>query len=662
MRPKKGIYLLNNNLLGGSMLNIGNSNNFSNIFTGIYSDNSDVNIFNNTFHSINFPSGISVNMLFPTEFSAGILATNLQNTNITNNVKIESNIVNNCRNGIHVSRNIDPTILYNTLTNNPNGVAINVTFLKYSNIAEIKYNNISHYGTGILASRNDKALINIRLNQISWSQFDASSPRTGIRIAGSLFPQEKYLIYHNTIINPNFGINILRLRKPFIKYNTIQNIISSGLVSNIPTGILVTNCRDACIKSNKVSGNTSSPQYVSNIGIHFHTSNNTKVLDDTLSNLGSCIRATYLCPNSSVNRNSFISSYEGISLAVSGYIGPQNGIFSPSDNMWKPNLNHWALPRRVHYSYGSPGEASPLYVNANNGQNTTGVWEDPNLAEGGGHAFKVIPTTGLSTINCGNYVLSPETQISIDEAKKLIDELVNFPEYEEETRENVKRQLVALLSDDSLALTDPEILAFWLEVQSEPLGISNEVQLLTELGEYLAAGILNLSIETLTVMEEVERAARNLQLKIFITDTMTSEDIQQLEEIAFLCPYTHGEGVYIARSLLSVIDPLFEYVNECELDPSFEVRSAQIQQNKTALKIYPNPVQDVLNFELLNLDSDQPVLIQVSDISGRIVLSTSVKVEGSNSIHVGKLESGCYLIKVNTDTVGSFSEKFCIIR
>jgi hypothetical protein len=49
--------------------------------------------------------------------------------------------------------------------------------------------------------------------------------------------------------------------------------------------------------------------------------------------------------------------------------------------------------------------------------------------------------------------------------------------------------------------------------------------------------------------------------------------------------FTHGEGVYIARSLLSVVDPLFEYFNECELDPSFEVRSAQIQKKQTALKI-----------------------------------------------------------------------------
>ncbi len=65
---------------------------------------------------------------------------------------------------------------------------------------------------------------------------------------------------------------------------------------------------------------------------------------------------------------------------------------------------------------------------------------------------------------------------------------------------------------------------------------------------------------------------------------------------------------------------------------------------------------------MLNFESDQPVMVQVSDFSGRTVLTTSVKVEGSNSIHVGKLESGCYLIEVKTDTVGSFSEKFCIIR
>jgi len=141
--------------------------------------------------------------------------------------------------------------------------------------------------------------------------------------------------------------------------------------------------------------------------------------------------------------------------------------------------------------------------------------------------------------------------------------------------------------------------------------------------------------------------------------TNASRHVYSLENI---CPYTHGQGVYIARSLLSVVDPNMVYSHECEFDPNFEIRLAPIVDPKSMLKVFPNPTNDILYFEILNFTTDDAATIEISDISCRIVLSYTTTIDHLNKTDVSKLQSGCYLFKITTKSNESFSEKFCIIR
>ncbi|WP_370001278.1 T9SS type A sorting domain-containing protein [Winogradskyella sp.] len=74
------------------------------------------------------------------------------------------------------------------------------------------------------------------------------------------------------------------------------------------------------------------------------------------------------------------------------------------------------------------------------------------------------------------------------------------------------------------------------------------------------------------------------------------------------------------------------------------------EQVLSTVRLYPNPVEDILNIELGN-----DILIEsvnIIDLNGRVVL-TSTK----NSINTGQLQSGFYAIRIDTE-VGSVTKKF----
>ncbi len=650
MRPEKGIYLTQN-FIQNNYLEIGTSNTFSNMRSGIYCIDSDVHIFSNLFENMN--------ILTPMYSSiAGIYAVAPQNSLFPNLIIAEQNTFENCLNGIWIQKNYNPDITLNTFSSAQNGCAIRVEQLESFNSAFVFFNTVSDYSTGIFAARNSRAIIEIFNNVIAWNQ--SATGGTGIRVNGNKLTTENYKIYSNDIYWPSTGIAALNLIRPQILYNTIENLRVSSPLNVRPVGIELSNCSKSYVDANQVSGSGNLPQSVVNIGIHFTASEMTTVICNVLDNLGSCIRASGLCPSSKVHTNYLYPSFEGITLSNSGQIGAQGSTFAHSGNEWHPGFLQWANGRHT-FSYGSNGAASPFYVKPGS---LTGIPFNPNNADQGATAINIIhtsPTTPAATA-CQALPPDPKESVNLDEAKLLIDELVYFPENEFESKEWSKVELIRTLPDDSLAMEDDDIQQFLLQMNSEPKGISFEVHQLAEQKEFEQARLLNLSIQTITQMEETEKQARAIQIENLETGELKEDEILQLEAIAVLCPFTHGQGVYIARSLLSLVDPNMVYSNDCEFDPNFEIRLAQASEPKSMLKVFPNPVNDILYFEILNFTNGIEATIEISDVSGRIIVSYTTTINDLNKTDVSKLQGGCYLFKVTTKNNVSFSEKICIIR
>jgi hypothetical protein len=74
------------------------------------------------------------------------------------------------------------------------------------------------------------------------------------------------------------------------------------------------------------------------------------------------------------------------------------------------------------------------------------------------------------------------------------------------------------------------------------------------------------------------------------------------------------------------------------------------EASSEGFSVYPNPTRDLLTIALGgNVSGD--VLVRVLDMSGRVVLESPyvVKGGGSNTISLAGLQTGQYMIQLNTD-------------
>lgn len=76
------------------------------------------------------------------------------------------------------------------------------------------------------------------------------------------------------------------------------------------------------------------------------------------------------------------------------------------------------------------------------------------------------------------------------------------------------------------------------------------------------------------------------------------------------------------------------------------------EQLKNTLKVYPNPANSVLNF---NLEDESLVSVIISDVLGKVVIS---EITQTNFISVDKLKSGIYFITVKTESGAEAKVKF----
>ncbi len=126
--------------------------------------------------------------------------------------------------------------------------------------------------------------------------------------------------------------------------------------------------------------------------------------------------------------------------------------------------------------------------------------------------------------------------------------------------------------------------------------------------------------------------------------------------------FTHGQGVYIARSLLSSVDPNSSFINDCETDPNFKPRNMKTLKPEPQLLVYPNPASDMIYFELKDADINEPAIVQITDITGKNLQSKSIDIAVFNSIDASGFANGCYSFSIILRSGQTFSEKICLIR
>lgn len=83
--------------------------------------------------------------------------------------------------------------------------------------------------------------------------------------------------------------------------------------------------------------------------------------------------------------------------------------------------------------------------------------------------------------------------------------------------------------------------------------------------------------------------------------------------------------------------------------------------NSNSLRLYPNPVKEVLNYTLDNTNFTNAT-VEVMDILGNTVVKTTNSRNELNKLNIANLNNGVYFLKCTNNTGNSISKKFYIIK
>jgi hypothetical protein len=120
--------------------------------------------------------------------------------------------------------------------------------------------------------------------------------------------------------------------------------------------------------------------------------------------------------------------------------------------------------------------------------------------------------------------------------------------------------------------------------------------------------------------------------------------------------WTIGEGIIETFSNESLT------LTQGFLQPNLKVTALNdIEQNAFEVRVYPNPTPDLLNFEY-DLDKEQGILVQLYDLSGKVLYSKSFHSASCNeSIDMKGFSSSLFILKISSLS-GDFIETYKIQR
>jgi len=208
--------------------------------------------------------------------------------------------------------------------------------------------------------------------------------------------------------------------------------------------------------------------------------------------------------------------------------------------------------------------------------------------------------------------------------------------------------------EDSLAMNDTVIMQFADSLMFEPIGILEHINTLIAQDSLRQAKLLNDSLESDNYMIQYEQLANTYLIRYFQGGTIDSVGIDELAQIAVLCPYTDGESVYIARALLSINFPDSIFISYCEEGLTFDNRSVIVddfienEEKQTKFQIYPNPTGKEF-FILSNSNENiENAMIKIMDINGKLVLQQNTTIPCQKGINVSSLSTGIFIVSILT--------------
>jgi hypothetical protein len=646
-------------------------NKFSNMRFGVYSYDSDIEVYNCSFKNIYNGSfqPLITHKYYPEgaiyAIHNGIKLINPSNLLIAGGMGLKRNYFESCNTGIYSFQYV------NTLNNNDFKDCYNgISLVNISSGTEIKENMV--YGSSASTVTPGKG-ISVR---------NTHSPLTGINC----------LIEENHITNKQTGISLVNVKStPENTTRVLNNImlnftpvfptsanISSGAyvpVNSIQTGILAEGCDGIQIKENTINRNfpVIAIEKENIRGIRISESKNAYVFHNFMMHQGSGIFTNGLLTNTRFDCNILDHDWHGFYFGLASLISDQG-----AQNVFNP---HNAFVG--NYSNGQEKLYSPIgnMINGTNYNGTNVPAAKWYYFDNAGLQYSTIPylSIGIDYIvnnNATHYCESvggdlplpdPSEPIeSWEDREEAMGEIVRderlYGYMEEYYRTRDREYVYEILRKDPSILymgtsDDNLYQQFYAEMHN------SEAEKVLQLREAMYKEDLAVALEKLGQIageDQINLNRRMVDGVYFNTwaqsyYNFTSDQENILKQIAYLTPYSGGDAVYTARALLN-IDP-----DDLGLDffkPNAEQPMA-IKENKA--KVFPNPAREQITIQFDDIINSDAEIEIYGNLGNLILKETLLQGNYTKTIDISKLKSGLYFYNVSLNTNKVTSGKITIL-
>ena len=640
-----------NNITIGNPLE--SQNTFEDLFCGIKSYNSHVNIYNNQFMGIT-KTGYCNASLDPTQVmcetaihaswkkyiaSISILPDIVIGGSATN----QSNSFTNCKNGIYIY-NMQSTVISNTFTN-------------------IGYDAITCRDI-----RNNSVINNNTLSYIS----------TGIKVLFTNPTVRNLDVSVNNITDPITGIFIVNASSSSSKLVTVgRNYISfSNYLNSIRNGINIQNCNGITVGWNAVERSITSTtlqpnEYSKLTGINVRSTQNAKINDNGfLRNLGNGIYTYGTLTSTQLWCNYFDGCYSGFYFGHASAISNQGSSTLNSANYWENDFNS-NYNRRLNTNSGAMNLVYALnwYYDGNGSFNV-----NPNITSNNNCVTRIFPVANNSAIDkCvyfggggGNVPIQSPMNPSWRETEygKIIRYELQFDSLATEYIKYGKAFAYNDFKNDTTIMyldtaDDYRYRQFYDSMKTTNTGKFADVITLADSitsKEALEASIINNTITTQDLIDENMKTVEDIYLNTFFADSIVidSTQIPTLENIALQSPNKGGNGVYTARVILGIFP-------DDESNGQKVSNQAKDTKEPRNIKVYPNPAKDQVTFDV-QLKNGEIGCIEIYSIIGQ-KLADHILVPQQNFIYnTSNLAEGVYLCRIKVNEMEIYSTKLIILK
>ncbi len=640
---------------------------FENLTTGIISQNTNLTICSDTFQNINTKNYTNAAIVAYGNTSLKVPGDSLVVGNSPNSPY--RNIFENCTTGVYATNSfVNMNISYNRFDNSPStpgtyGIYIaGANAQAAQNILTMEGDTVSNFYNAMQVNMKNYVTANINYNTIADS---ICYNTTGITV-NEVSPGAIYTIDGNTITVLNEGIYTNGLYNPNINFNTINlnnNVICSpSLYSGF--GIEAYSCSNSEIACNTVNApnNINSNTYT---GIAESQSQQVSIINNTINYANTQIQFNSF-PYAGDNAwdNTLNTGSNGIVATSGAMSGASLGLQSdPSDNTFTSVSCQVNVPSNMTYYYyfTEPFGCSPYIPSytAMAGNNPCPS-EPPFYAQIKAHA-----------------ALNNHNQKKLDSATMLYmqenaQSKIKYSFLKDTNTVLAKEGVMRLLWGNQSLVNNSIFKKFSDSISKSPIGRIWEID--TSMASNIPAPInYALLLRKLVLIAPNNNIEANIQtaangyLFYMVNNSLDQRNISLLRTVANKCPDWDGNGVYMARAILSLYDSAgtryYDYCSEKTfgLNNNSGVVDTTVSNNNV-FSVYPNPNRGGFTLSY-QLQQGQTAEFIIYTTFGQKVASYVLDANSSKmNILNNSLSSGMYLYNVIVGNTVVKRDKLIIIR